>query len=198
MELIIDSTEELENLDETKLSELDNKSLILDPSPTPVSDIKKLVYCSVSICEIHFDKILELVTKHISLLDKGPIFDKWNDFLNKNKRELHSTVLFCPPGIDKKELIEELNPYFGSIIQVNVISIAFSIDFITLGIEFEDKIPYFQNPIKHITFECSKGSSPMNSTLAFSDGITFDINPNLNIKGIVCKVNKVGKVKSKK
>lgn len=195
MELIIEYTEEL---DETKLSELENKSLILDPSPTPVSlsDIKKLVYCSVSICEMYFDIILELVTKHLSLLDKGQIFDKWNDTLNKNKKELHSTILFCTPKTDKTELIEELNPYFGSIIQVNVISIAFSLDFITLGIEFEDKIPYFQNPIKHITFECSKGSSPMNSTLAFSNGITFDVNPNLNIKGIICKVNKVGKVKS--
>lgn len=192
---LIDSTEELEHLDETKLSELDNKSLVLDSSLTPVSDIKKLVYCSVSICEIHFDEILELVTKHVYLLDKGPIFNKWNKSFNKNTRELHSTILFCTHRIDKTELIEELNPYFGSIIQVNVISIAFSLDFITLGIEFEDKIPYFQNPIKHITFECSNGSSPMNSTLAFSNGITFDISPNLNIKGIVCKVNKAGKVK---
>jgi len=195
---LIDSTEELEHLDETKLSELENKSLILVPSPTPVSllGIEKLVYCSVSICEMYFDTVLELVTKHLSLLDKGQIFDKWNDTLNKNKRELHSTILFCTPNTDKTELIEELNPYFGSIIQVNVISIAFSLDFITLGIEFEDKIPYFQNSIKHITFEYLKGNSPMNSTLAFSNGITFDVNPNLNIKGIICKVNKDGKVKS--
>jgi hypothetical protein len=153
MELIIDSTEELEKVNEIKLSKLDNKSLILDPSRTPVSisNIKKLIYCSVSIHEIYFSEIIKLVTKYISRLEEGPIFDKWNNSINKNNRELHSTVLFCSTGVDKTDLIEQLNPYFGLQINVNIISIAISMDYITLGIDFEDKIPYFQNPIKHIT-----------------------------------------------
>lgn len=130
-------------------------------------DESKIMYYSVSIQKNMWRKYYFLSDPQISrIIEKYP-----NIKLNS---EFHSTLLFTNGKDNTKSL--ELIQLLNTLCLVTVKSIAISSDFIVLGVSsITDKngnpIPYFGNPIMHITIAVRNGCKAKDSPSAFTEGV---------------------------
>lgn len=120
-----------------------------------------------------------------------------NKSLYKLNKKFHTTMLYTGGKEDIRAL--ELEKYLEKEIEVNLISIGISDKFIVCGIEFIPDaeniklIPYYGNPIKHITIgikqsELKKNKLlPKDSPSAFVDGIKIKLDHDIKIKGKIIK-----------
>jgi hypothetical protein len=98
----------------------------------------------------------------------------------KLNEKLHITALYT--GGKFHENACKFEDFIGKDITINVDTFAISSNFIVLGVTnfsyvkddiILDNIPYYGNPIKHITYGVKKGCKPVNSPTAFKDGVTY-------------------------
>lgn len=145
----------------------------------------------------------------ISKLTPGDIFaigynnfnnvdSEQNKTLYKLNEKFHTTMLYLGGTKDIRAL--ELEQIIGKEINVKIISISISNKFIVCGIELEDKsIPYYGNPIQHITIGLKKTDSnkfklfPKDSPTAFDEGIKINLDHPLEISGMIVKELKENK-----
>jgi hypothetical protein len=104
--------------------------------------------------------------------------------------KLHITALYT--GGKFHENAAKFAEFIGKDITIEIDSIAISSNFIVLGVTnfsyvkddknvdnvisnnvISNNVPYYGNPIKHITYGVKKGCKPVNSPSAFKDGVTY-------------------------
>jgi hypothetical protein len=154
-------------LDET-LKELSIKDNVVKPQVE--QSFKDILYYSIVVCEESFNNIKTNpdIIKHTENIDK-------NIKLNE---KLHITALYTGGKFHDKAI--EFTEFIGKDITIIVDSIAISSNFIVLGVtnfsyvkgDINADVPYYGNPIKHITYGVKKGFKPVNSPTAFKDGVT--------------------------
>jgi hypothetical protein len=188
---IIDSLKELtikeDSLNKKEYSDKKEESL------EEKEDFTNILYYSIQLSE---ESELEIknnneIFKHIDSIKDIQI--------NKN---FHITALFTGGKFNNNA--EKFNDFFNKNIKIEIKSYAVSNDFIVLSVDYistilnDDKsndikmndIPYFGNPIKHITYGVKKGCKPVNSPSAFKNGITYQFEKPLLLNGILEIVKK--------
>ena len=153
-------------LDET-LKALSIKDNVKDEKKVSFKDI---LYYSIVVCEESFNiiKTTPDIIKHTENVDKDI----------KLNEKLHITALYT--GGKFHENASKFAEFIGKDITIIVDSFAISSNFIVLGVanfsyakdDINVDIPYYGNPIKHITYGVKKGFKPVNSPSAFKDGVT--------------------------
>ena len=120
------------------------------------------------------------------------------NILYKLNEKFHTTMLYLDGKKDSKAL--ELEPYVDSQVVVLVKTVGISDKFIVCGIEIKDKaIPYYGNPIQHITVGLRKTESnkfklfPKDSPTAFDEGIKIILENPIEITGKIIKELKTTK-----
>ena len=135
---------------------------------------KDILYYSIVVCDESFNTIKtnSEIIKHTK---------KINEDIKLNEK-LHITALYTGGKFHDKA--NEFEKFIGKDITIELDTFAISSNFIVLGVSNLDDIPYYGNPIKHITYGVKKGCKPVNSPTAFKDGIkyTFDKPLKLNAK----------------
>ena len=143
---------------------------------------KDILYYSIVVCDESFNTIKTNpdIIKHVENLDEDI----------KLNEKLHITALYTGGKFHDKA--NEFAEFIGKDIIVEVDTFAISSNFIVLGVtnfsyvkdEINADVPYYGNPIKHITYGVKKGCKPVNSPTAFKDGIkyTFEKPLKLNAK----------------
>jgi len=113
----------------------------------------------------------------------------------KLNEHFHITLLYV--GGKENIHVDQLIPFNGAKSTIIVNSIAKSDDFIVLGVssiigEDGSNLPYFGNPIKHITIGLNKTKklSPVNSPTAFSAEEAFKAEVLFPLKAVVSIVSK--------
>ncbi len=134
---------------------------------------KDILYYSIVICEESFN----IIKTNTDIIKNTENIDK--DI--KLNEKLHITALYTGGKFHDKAV--EFDNFIGKDIEIEVNSYAISSNFIVLGVtnfsyvkydkNLDDNIPYYGNPIKHITYGVKKGCKPVNSPTAFKDGITY-------------------------
>ena len=135
---------------------------------------KDILYYSIVVCEESFNTIKTNsdIIKHTKKIDEDI----------KLNEKLHITALYT--GGKFHENACKFEDFIGKDIIINVDTFAISSNFIVLGVtnfsheinlddNVSDNVPYYGNPIKHITYGVKKGCKPVNSPSAFKDGITY-------------------------
>ena len=133
---------------------------------------KDILYYSIVVCDESFNTIKTNpdIIKHVEILDKDI----------KLNEKLHITALYTGGKFHDKAI--EFAEFIGKDITIEVDTYAISSNFIVLGVAnfsyvkddvISNNIPYFGNPIKHITYGVKKGCKPVNSPTAFKDGVTY-------------------------
>jgi hypothetical protein len=153
----------IETLDETLkgLSIKDEKKL----------SFKDILYYSIVVCDESFNSIKTNpdIIKHTKKIDEDI----------KLNEKLHITALYT--GGKFNDNASKFDEFIGKDITIEVDSFAISSNFIVLGVnnfsyikdEINLDVPYYGNPIKHITYGVKKGCKPVNSPTAFKDGVTY-------------------------
>jgi len=77
-----------------------------------------------------------------------------NDNIYKLNDEFHITVLFTGGKKDDRE--KDLNEHLGKTFEISINKIGISNKYISLGVSFDSKLPYYGNEVKHITFGLNK------------------------------------------
>ena len=133
---------------------------------------KDILYYSIVVCDESFNtiKMNSDIIKHVEILDKDI----------KLNEKLHITALYTGGKFHDKAV--EFAEFMGKDITIEVDTYAISSNFIVLGVTNfsyvkddinKDDVPYYGNPIKHITYGVKKGCKPVNSPTAFKDGVTY-------------------------
>jgi hypothetical protein len=140
---------------------------------------ESILYYELKFDKNEYDKILELVMTTLKLkqdLDHKD-FVVTNDIGKyKVNDEFHITVLYT--GGKKDDRSENLNKYIDNQYQVKINKIGINEQFICIGVDIGDDIPYYGNPVKHITFGLNSFTSfkkkplPKDSYLALSNNFT--------------------------
>ena len=150
---------------------------------------KDILYYSIVVSEESFNTIKTNsdIIKHVEILDKDI----------KLNEKLHITALYT--GGKFNDNASKFDEFIGKDIIIELDTFAISSNFIVLGVTnfshdknddinednvISDNVPYYGNPIKHITYGVKKGCKPVNSPTAFKDGIkyTFEKPLKLNAK----------------
>jgi hypothetical protein len=135
------------------------------------------------------------LASHIEKLKNNDVFIIYNKSLYVLNPEFHITTLFT--GGKPHEHTAEMETLVNSEVIVKINKIALSSNFIVFGVEtiqFEDDsdIPYYGNPIKHITIALNKSGKrvfPKDSYTALTDIDALRIiELNLTIQGKCSKV----------
>ena len=124
---------------------------------------KDILYYSIVVCEESFNNI-----------KTNPNIIKDTENIDENiklNEKLHITALYT--GGKFNENASKFTEFIGKDVKITVDTYAISSNFIVLGVSNLDNIPYYGNPIKHITYGVKKGCKPVNSPSAFKDGITY-------------------------
>jgi hypothetical protein len=159
----------IEALDET-LKALSIKDNVIKPQ-VEVS-FKDILYYSIVVSEESFNiiKTNPDIIKHTKKIDEDI----------KLNEKLHITALYTGGKFHDKA--SEFDDFIGKDITIELDTFAISSNFIVLGVanfsyvkddSISDDVPYYGNPIKHITYGVKKGSKPVNSPTAFKDGVTY-------------------------
>jgi hypothetical protein len=161
----------IDTLDET-LKALSIKDNVVKPQ-VKIS-FKDILYYSIVVCEESFNSIKTNsdIIKHTKKIDEDI----------KLNEKLHITALYT--GGKFHENACKFSEFIGKDITINVDTFAISSNFIVLGVtnfsydinaddKVSDNVPYYGNPIKHITYGVKKGCKPVNSPTAFKDGVTY-------------------------
>ena len=106
-------------------------------------------------------------------------------------KEFHITMLYTGKKLHQNSL--EFDEFLGKEAIVEVHSYAISDNFIVLGVSKiysndnnnKVELPYYGNPIKHITYAVKKGCKPVNSPSAFTEGKTYELETPLLLTGIL-------------
>jgi hypothetical protein len=138
---------------------------------------KDILYYSIVVCEESFNSIKTNsdIIKHVEKMDKDI----------KLNEKLHITALYT--GGKFNDNASKFDEFIGKDITIIVDTFAISSNFIVLGVAnfsyikdeineddvISNNVPYYGNPIKHITYGVKKGCKPVNSPTAFKDGITY-------------------------
>jgi hypothetical protein len=141
---------------------------------------KDILYYSIVICEESFNSIKSNsdIIKHVENLDKDI----------KLNEKLHITALYTGGKFHDKAV--EFSEFIGKDITIEVDTYAISSNFIVLGVanfsyvkddSISNNVPYYGNPIKHITYGVKKGCKPVNSPTAFKDGVTYTFEKQLKL-----------------
>jgi hypothetical protein len=150
---------------------------------------KDILYYSIVVSEESFNSIKTNpdIIKHAENLDKDI----------KLNEKLHITALYT--GGKFHENACKFQDFIGKDITINVDTFAISSNFIVLGVtnfsyvkddinedenisdKVLDNVPYYGNPIKHITYGVKKGCKPVNSPTAFKDGVTHTFEKQLKL-----------------
>lgn len=152
------------------------------------------------------NKILDKLTPNDNFAISLGI-DEGKTTIYKLNEKIHTTILYTGGKEEHRAL--ELEPLVGSKVSLNVNSFGISDNFIVCGIEILDKsIPYYGNPIQHITIGLKKSDStkfklfPKDSPDAFDKGVKIVFDKPFEITGIIIKevkeVKEVKKVKEVK
>jgi hypothetical protein len=145
------------------IDELDETLKALSIKDEKKVSFKDILYYSIVVCDESFNSIKTNsdIIKHVEILDKDI----------KLNEKLHITALYTGGKFHDKAV--EFAEFIGKDITVEVDTYAISSNFIVLGVSNLDNIPYYGNPIKHITYGVKKGCKPVNSPTAFKDGVTY-------------------------
>ena len=132
---------------------------------------KDILYYSIVVCDESFNSIKTNpdIIKHTKKIEEDI----------KLNEKLHITALYTGGKFHDKAV--EFAEFIGKDITIEVDTYAISSNFIVLGVanfsyikdEINLDVPYYGNPIKHITYGVKKGCKPVNSPTAFKDGITY-------------------------
>jgi hypothetical protein len=145
---------------------------------------KDILYYSIVVSEESFNTIKTNsdIIKHTKKIDEDI----------KLNEKLHITALYT--GGKFNDNASKFDEFIGKDIIIELDTFAISSNFIVLGvtnfsyvkdeINADNNVPYYGNPIKHITYGVKKGCKPVNSPTAFKDGIkyTFEKPLKLNAK----------------
>jgi len=154
------------------IDELDETLKALSIKDEKKVSFKDILYYSIVVCDESFNTIKTNpdIIKHVEILDKDI----------KLNEKLHITALYTGGKFHDKA--NEFAEFIGKDITIEVDTYAISSNFIVLGVAnfsyvkddvISNNIPYFGNPIKHITYGVKKGCKPVNSPTAFKDGVTY-------------------------
>jgi hypothetical protein len=145
------------------IDELDETLKALSIKDEKKVSFKDILYYSIVVCDESFNSIKTNsdIIKHVEILDKDI----------KLNEKLHITALYTGGKFHDKA--NEFAEFIGKDITIIVDTFAISSNFIVLGVSNLDNIPYYGNPIKHITYGVKKGCKPVNSPTAFKDGVTY-------------------------
>lgn len=136
----------------------------------------------------------EDIEKHLKDKDNGMILIYKDSKVYKINEKFHITMLFPKGGEQETEQKANIEQVIGQERTINITKMAFSEDFITLGVAFEeDLMPYYGNEIKHITVGLRKHNEnkklfPKDSPNAFKCGYKFKFSSPIEIKGLITKV----------
>jgi len=141
-----------------------------------------------------FDKLLPNDNFAIGVKETNTTIFKLNE-------KFHTTILYTGGKEEPKAL--EIEPFVGSDVSLNVNSFGISDNFIVCGIEILDTtIPYYGNPLQHITIGLKKSDSPKfklfpkDSPTAFDKGVKILLDKPFEITGkIIKEVKEVKEVK---
>ena len=132
---------------------------------------KDILYYSIVVSEESFNTIKtnSEIIKHTKKIDEDI----------KLNEKLHITALYT--GGKFNDNASKFDEFIGKDITIEVDTFAISSNFIVLGVvnfsyvkdEINADVPYYGNPIKHITYGVKKGCKPVNSPTAFKDGVTY-------------------------
>ena len=133
---------------------------------------KDILYYSIVVCDESFNTIKTNpdIIKHVENLHEDI----------KLNEKLHITALYT--GGKFNDNASKFDEFIGKDITIEVNTFAISSNFIVFGVAnfsyikddiISNDIPYYGNPIKHITYGVKKGCKPVNSPTAFKDGITY-------------------------
>lgn len=151
----------------------------------------------VKIIEEKEDHLKNVKKDFSKLIEKLALNDNFaieytKNIMYKLNEKFHTTMLYLGGKKDTKAL--ELEPYVGKEINAKIISIGISDKFIVCGIELVDKsIPYYGNPIQHITIGIKKTESnkfklfPKDSPTAFEEGCKIILDNPIEITGKLIK-----------
>ena len=187
---IIDSLKELTIKEESlnKKGSNDKKEQSLEKE-----DFTNILYYSIQLSEeseLEIKNNIEIL-KHIDSIKDIQI-----------NKHFHITALFTGGKFDNNA--EKFNDFLNKNIKIEIKSYAVSNDFIVLSVcdlsttlndtisndIKSDNIPYFGNPIKHITYGVKKGGKPVNSPTAFKNGIIYQFEKPLLLNGLLEIVKK--------
>ena len=136
----------------------------------------------------------EDIEKHLKDKDNGIILINKDNKVYKINEKFHITMLFPKGGEQEIEQKANIEQVIGEERTINFTKIAFSEDFITLGVDFtEDLMPYYGNETKHITIGLRKHNEnkklfPKDSPNAFKYGDNIEFSSPIEIKGLITKV----------
>jgi hypothetical protein len=178
-DVIIDSLKEL-----TIKEDSSNKKESSDKK----EDFTNILYYSIQLSEeseLEIKNNIEIL-KHIDSIKDIQI-----------NKHFHITALFTGGKFDNNA--EKFNDFLNKNIKIEIKSYSVSNDFIVLSVGDlsttsddikSDNIPYFGNPIKHITYGVKKGCKPVNSPTAFKNGVTYQFEKPLLLNGLLEIVKK--------
>ena len=174
-----------------------NSNETLITTPDIVNVLPDIVNVSPDIVNVssYFSKQIEKLTPKDNFAIKLSNSNSNMGTLYKLNDKFHTTMLYLGGKKDPRAL--ELEPIVGSEIVVSIVSVGISEKFIVCGIEFESKtIPYYGNPIQHITIGLKKTESnkfklfPKDSPTAFVEGVKIILDKPIKITGVLKKETK--------
>jgi hypothetical protein len=139
-------------------------------------NFESILYYELKVDKKDYDKIIELVMTTLDLkrdLNYKEFVVTNNTSKYKVNDEFHITVLYT--GCKKDDRSEILNKYINNQYELKIEKIGINEQFICIGVNFSDDIPYYGNLVKHITFGLNKYTQfenkvlPKDSYLALSN-----------------------------
>jgi hypothetical protein len=137
---------------------------------------ESILYYELKFDKTTYDTIIELVMTTLNLkqdLEYKELVLSNGEYKYKVNDEFHITVLYT--GCKKDDRTDKLNGYIDNKYQVKIVKIGITDQFICIGVDIGDDIPYYGNPVKHITFGLNKFTCfekqplPKDSYLALSN-----------------------------
>ena len=139
-------------------------------------NFESILYYELKFDKTAYDKIVELVMTTLNLkqdLDYKELVVTNDTGKYKVNDEFHITVLYT--GCKKNDKSDKLNGYIGNQYELKIEKIGINEQFICIGVDIGDDIPYYGNSVKHITFGINKFTCfekqplPKDSYLALSN-----------------------------
>ncbi len=128
----------------------------------PKQDFKSILYYELKFNQSNYDKITEIVIDTLNLKKDPDSKDMVVTNTNSNNKykvndEFHITVLYTGGKEDTRS--DNLTKFIGQTFDVKINKIGLNNQFITIGVDIIDNIPYYGNTVKHITFGLNKFTS---------------------------------------
>jgi hypothetical protein len=185
------------NLQGAYYSEIINKKIFINNNNLENNDKKEDedldINNTIKQSEIQIP-LFEEIEKYLKDKDNGKILIDSEKRIYKINEKFHITMLFLKRTEDEIEKVNKIEEKIDQECTISINKIAFSEDFITLGVEFsEEIIPYYGNDVKHITVGLRKNIYekkllPKDSPNAFINGTVIELENKVEIIGKITKV----------